>query len=487
MPAELRPLLRKYEQQRVEFVNEKAREAATVRARAAEEVQRANAMIAQAAQWWRQTGPALQRAFADKWAQVDWKTLAEKDPAEYARLDQDRHGRGRRCSPTPTGASRQDTKAATERAAQALEQAKQRRERQARAHAARLFRQPGEGAQTYDELGKFLFAKGIPADRIDQIHEAPIIELALAAMRFEQAQKKASPVLRSSEGTVTTANTTARATPTRVAPGPASRAGNRTSDAARQAGERFRKSGGNSIADAAELIRLNGVVAESKGRSTISNHSTLTTGGCLAAPTNTLITNNAVGNRESLHNIISILNKDETPFQAAIGSGSAEATYEEWQLDTLGNADTNNAQLEGDDTTASAIVPTTPCRQSHADPEEAVHHLGHPGGREEGRPRQRDQLPDRAGRPSHQDGSRGDRLPEPGVGRAVRRHAAQDGRPGDRGWCRTSRAARRARRAASPRATPWHRPTARSAPRPRRCSRPSSRRPGMPAASPTCC
>ena len=79
----------------------------------------------------------------------------------------------------------------------------------------------------------------------------------------------------------------------------------------------------------------------------------------MAAPTNTLITNNAVGNRESLHDIISILNKDETPFQAAIGAGSAEATYEEWQLDALGSADTGNAQLEGDDTTAAAITPTT--------------------------------------------------------------------------------------------------------------------------------
>jgi len=78
----------------------------------------------------------------------------------------------------------------------------------------------------------------------------------------------------------------------------------------------------------------------------------------MAAPTNTFITNNAVGNRESLHDIITILNKDETPFQSTIGSGSAEATYEEWQLDTLGNADTTNAQLEGDDTTAAAIVPT---------------------------------------------------------------------------------------------------------------------------------
>src|SRR5713101_2764688 len=79
----------------------------------------------------------------------------------------------------------------------------------------------------------------------------------------------------------------------------------------------------------------------------------------MAAPTNTLITNNAVGNRESLHDIIKILNKDETPFQSAIGSGSAEATYEEWQLDALGNADTTNFQLEGDDSTAAAITPTT--------------------------------------------------------------------------------------------------------------------------------
>jgi hypothetical protein len=78
----------------------------------------------------------------------------------------------------------------------------------------------------------------------------------------------------------------------------------------------------------------------------------------VAAPTNTFISNNAVGNRESLHDIISILNKDETPFTSAIGAGAAEATYEEWQLDTLGNADTNNSNLEGDDTTAAAVTPT---------------------------------------------------------------------------------------------------------------------------------
>jgi hypothetical protein len=68
VPAELRPVLKKYEQQRVEFVNEKAREAAQVRTQAAQDVERANAVIVQAAQWWRQTGSALQQAFASKWA-----------------------------------------------------------------------------------------------------------------------------------------------------------------------------------------------------------------------------------------------------------------------------------------------------------------------------------------------------------------------------------------------------------------------------------
>jgi hypothetical protein len=78
----------------------------------------------------------------------------------------------------------------------------------------------------------------------------------------------------------------------------------------------------------------------------------------MTVPTNTFISPDAVGNRESLHNIISILNKDETPFISTIGSGDAEATYEEWQLDALGDADTNNSNLEGDDTTAAAITPT---------------------------------------------------------------------------------------------------------------------------------
>jgi hypothetical protein len=258
VPAELRPLLKKYEQQRVEFVNEKAREAAQVRALAAVEVQRANATVDQAAQWWQQAGPALQRAFADKWSQVNWTELAEKSPGEWARLNQIRMDEAAVLAEA-NRRGQDDIRAATQRAELAFQHAKRAEHAKLAHKLPDYFGSPEAAQRTYDELGKFLFAKGIPADRINQIHEAPIIEMALAAMRFEQAQKKASPVLRSSEGTVTTANTTARATPTRVAPGPASRAGNRTSDAARQVGERFRKNGGNSIADAAELIRLNGL------------------------------------------------------------------------------------------------------------------------------------------------------------------------------------------------------------------------------------
>lgn len=78
----------------------------------------------------------------------------------------------------------------------------------------------------------------------------------------------------------------------------------------------------------------------------------------MAAPTNTFTTGTAIGDRESLHDKIFMLDKDQFPFMSAIGSGSAEATYEEWQTDALGNANTSNSNLEGDDSAAAAITPT---------------------------------------------------------------------------------------------------------------------------------
>jgi hypothetical protein len=264
VPAELRPILKKYEQQRAEFVNEKAREATTVRARAAQNVERADAVVAQAAQWWKETGPAMQRAFASKWSAVDWKTLAEKDPAEYARLDQERQ-KDQALLADAQRRKQEDTRAAHERAVQGLQQARHAENAKLAHKLPDYFGSEEKAQKTSAEIARFLFAKGIPADRVAQIYEAPIVEIALAAMCFEQVQRKASPVLRSSEGAAKAGKTTGRATPTRVAPGPATptpaqpRAGNRADDAVRQVGERFRRNGGNSIADAAELIRLSGL------------------------------------------------------------------------------------------------------------------------------------------------------------------------------------------------------------------------------------
>lgn len=78
----------------------------------------------------------------------------------------------------------------------------------------------------------------------------------------------------------------------------------------------------------------------------------------MAAPTNTFLTSTSIGNRESLHDIITILNKDDTPFQSMIGSGEAFATFEEWQIDSLGAVNTTNFQPEGNTVVAQTITPT---------------------------------------------------------------------------------------------------------------------------------
>ncbi len=78
----------------------------------------------------------------------------------------------------------------------------------------------------------------------------------------------------------------------------------------------------------------------------------------MTAPTDTFLTAAAIGIRESLHDKIFMLDKDEFPFMSAIGSGSAKNTYEEWQTDTLGSASSTNYNLEGDETANTAVTPT---------------------------------------------------------------------------------------------------------------------------------
>ena len=76
-----------------------------------------------------------------------------------------------------------------------------------------------------------------------------------------------------------------------------------------------------------------------------------------AAPTNTFLTTAAIGNREDLIDIITRISPTKTPFLSMCGKKTATATLHEWQTQDLATA-ANNAQLEGDDATASAVTPT---------------------------------------------------------------------------------------------------------------------------------
>ena len=87
-------MLSKSERQRVIHGERKSQEAAQARREAAKAARAATAVVEQSAAWWQQNGPAFRKAFVDKWAAVDWKALAEKDPAEVQEADRPTPGRG---------------------------------------------------------------------------------------------------------------------------------------------------------------------------------------------------------------------------------------------------------------------------------------------------------------------------------------------------------------------------------------------------------
>lgn len=69
----------------------------------------------------------------------------------------------------------------------------------------------------------------------------------------------------------------------------------------------------------------------------------------MAAPTNTVVTTTAVGNREDLEDMVYRLSPEKTPFTNNIGKAKAKATFHEWQTEDLATPDGTNAALEGDD------------------------------------------------------------------------------------------------------------------------------------------
>lgn len=78
----------------------------------------------------------------------------------------------------------------------------------------------------------------------------------------------------------------------------------------------------------------------------------------MAQPTNTFDTYDAVGVREDLSDIITNVSPFETPFYSKCRKVSASQTFHEWQTDSLA-ASADNAHIQGDDTTATAVSPTT--------------------------------------------------------------------------------------------------------------------------------
>ncbi len=78
----------------------------------------------------------------------------------------------------------------------------------------------------------------------------------------------------------------------------------------------------------------------------------------MAIVANTYLTYSSVGNREQLSDVIYNISPEETPLMSLARKGSEKGVYFEWQNDALAAA-AANAQLEGDETSYSAAVPTT--------------------------------------------------------------------------------------------------------------------------------
>jgi hypothetical protein len=251
IPPQLRPLIHKYEQQRLEHVKSKEREAATIRQEAIDYAKQAADVVTKGAEWWQANGPNFFKAFGDRWAQVDWNTLASENPAEWARLKQMHEAEGHMLRQAHER-GQQDIAAAQRREQAQIEERKRSSHEQVARDLPNLFGTPERATKTYDTLGKYLLEQGIDAPRINAIHEAPIIKLAAKAWLYDQAKSRASTVAMSNGAGA--ANTPGARTPLRVAPGPAPRAANQGGERQRQASERIRKGGSVSIQEAAALM-----------------------------------------------------------------------------------------------------------------------------------------------------------------------------------------------------------------------------------------
>lgn len=76
----------------------------------------------------------------------------------------------------------------------------------------------------------------------------------------------------------------------------------------------------------------------------------------MAVITNTVRTNNATTNKETLANVVSRIDPEDTPIYSMIEKGSAEGVHPEWITDSL-DAPGDNAREEGEEYTFDAATP----------------------------------------------------------------------------------------------------------------------------------
>ena len=78
----------------------------------------------------------------------------------------------------------------------------------------------------------------------------------------------------------------------------------------------------------------------------------------MTQPADTFDSFDAIGNREDLADIITMISPSATPLLSGIAKVSATATNHEWQTDVLATPSATNAVIEGDDATTTASTPT---------------------------------------------------------------------------------------------------------------------------------
>lgn len=79
----------------------------------------------------------------------------------------------------------------------------------------------------------------------------------------------------------------------------------------------------------------------------------------MAVPAGTFQAHDAIGVKEDLQDVIYNISPMDTPLMSSIGRSTADQTYHEWQTDSLADATSLNAQIEGDDATGQTATPTS--------------------------------------------------------------------------------------------------------------------------------